>query len=481
MQYTFYDGTITPAAITAGTSALGYGIVIINSGSYSTQKVEIASNTAVYGSVGLVGFYGPTTVNVRNLGVAGSTGEINVAVDSNYGYGILLVGPTASLISTNTAFWNGSTVVGGYSNLNIGVGATTYGIAGVYGAGASLETNGTSPAINIGHDDGTGYLSVFDNAEAGTLDLDVGRNGDGGLGIDTGGLVTVGNDSGFFGNPANSGLGGRATFGSDSGYGFLNMYLGGSLAIENADGQTDHPTLTFGLDEGSYGYANIRDNGTSVSVIQSGAAGDDFDGGASVRIGAGGSAVVIVQTDAMLSVLGDGAYLGVATGDGLGGPTTSDESRLRILSGADVLVDAQGYSGEGSAAKVIIGGVSGGDGDVLVNGAGSTLTIDSSGAAGFGGLLIVGGAGEGTLAISDGGLVQNIAPDGVTEIGSDPAGNGTATVTGAASRLDAGKLLLIGAAFDAGTETPQPQNGGEGALNLVDGSTVSASTTLVGS
>ncbi|MCL5778354.1 hypothetical protein M1105_15340 [Limibaculum sp. FT325] len=377
----------------------------IDSGAYNTGYIGSGYNAS--GLSGIVTITGPlTSVDVGD-GAPGSSGGIYVGVSTGYGpaYGNLYITSGASVVSTNSGYWNGSYVVGGYDNVKAGFGAGSYGYITVDGAGSELIAQGASARITIGRYGGLGELQVSNGALVETLILDVGRDGGiGGVNIFGGGTLRITNDSGLWGAPGYEGQAGIATFGRGAGgNGLLLMSSGGQFIVENTDGLTDTPILRFGRDSGSAGYAYISGAGTELNVIQHGAQGDDYSGGSILNIGEGGLGIVNVSDGAQINVLGDQALLQIARGRN--GSADSIESQLNITGGADVLVDSQGYQGAG----IRVARVAGSNGAILVDGAGSTLTVTSSSdvAGDYGtGSIVIGENGEGTLEVFNGGAVE---------------------------------------------------------------------------
>ncbi|MBK0399061.1 hypothetical protein H0I76_07660, partial [Limibaculum sp. M0105] len=402
MTSTSGDGVIGPDYIAAGYT--GDGTVIIDTGVTNTDYLGAGYNASgYYGFVSITG--AATAVNVGS-GAPGYEGTVFVGYATGPGpaYGVLEISGGASVTSTNGGYWDGAEVIGGYNNVNIGFGYGSYGYLTVDGAGSELIAEGASARITVGRFGGFGYLEVTNGGLVETLVLDVGRDGAvGGVNIASGGTLRITNDSGLWGAPAYAGEAGIASFGRGiGGIGFLYASGGGELIVENTDGLTDNPILRFGRDSGSYGYARIEGSGTEVNVVQHGAQGDDYSGGAVLNIGEGGQGIVNVGYDAQVNVLGDQALLQIARGRG--GSADSAESQLNITNGADVLVDSQGYQGSG----IRVAGVAGSNGAILVDGTGSTLTVTSSSdvAGDYStGSIVIGVNGEATLEVLNGGAV----------------------------------------------------------------------------
>jgi hypothetical protein len=199
--------------------------------------------------------------------------------------------------------------------------------------------------------------------------------------------------------------------GRSGGSGYLYVTNGGELTIENTDGVTDTPIVHFGRVNGSYGYGLVSGAGSVLNVTQNGPQGDDYFGGASLNVGDGGQGILKVADDAQVNVTGDSARLSVADGRDVGGvpDNTEDQSHLNIMSGADVLVDSQGYGGADSGARMIIGNGPETNGAVTVDGLGSTLTVSAGSDVGFdykSAEIIVGYYGDGRLDVTNYGAVS---------------------------------------------------------------------------
>jgi T5SS/PEP-CTERM-associated repeat protein len=409
----------------------------------------------------------------------GSWGSVWVGVSNPGGSGSLEILDGATLTSINTGYYDPVThrVVGGYQNVIIGFNTGGSGSVTVDGEGSKLLAYGVSPKISVGRLNATGELTISDGGYALALIADVGRqDAVGHLTIDgEGSLLRLNDDAGTFGVPAYTGEAGLIRFGRDGGTGYLTISNGGQLLVENTDGLTDWPLVRFGHDNGSYGFGLVTGDGSSIDVIQHGVGGDDYFAGAWLNVGDGGQGVLTVADNAQVNVLGHGAFLSVADGRGI---STTAQSQLIIESGADVLVDSQGYTG----ASMIIGKAAGTNGAATVDGAGSTLTVTSSALPphATAGELIVGEFGTGILEISNGGQVVNSAHNGITQIAAKAGSTGLVTVDGATSLLDAGDLLAIGADVDAMTLDVLPDAGGDGTLMLVNGGHAMADDVFVG-
>ncbi|GKX52443.1 hypothetical protein SOASR029_27520 [Budvicia aquatica] len=105
-------------------------------------------------------------------------------------------------------------------------------------------------------------------------------------------------------------------------------------------------------------------------------------------------------------------------------------------------------SGDAASLSSYIGKLAGSTGQVEVTGAGSRWTNDA--------VLMVGYQGDGTLRILDGGVVETLTS--VIHVGFDDGSKGYLEVSGAGSKLNSGHLLYIGG-----------ENNSDGRLIIADG------------
>jgi len=495
--------------ITAGT--IGIGEVTIDSGVYTIDKLYSGraydTYAPTYGTVTITG--GSTYVTVDE-GTPGSTGSIDVGYDNPGGTGYLNILAGATVTSNNQGYWDGYDVVGGYNNVRIGFGAGSFGRVTVDGIGSKLLTYGASPRIQIGRDYGTGELVISGGGYALTLNVEVGRDdGIGRLTIDgEGSELRVNDNAGTNADPQYTGEGGFVNIGRTGGRGYLYVTNGGTLTVNNTDGVTDFAFMRFARENGTYGYGLVSGTGSSINVIQYGPAGDSYDGGALLLLGDGGQGILKVTDDAQVNVTGDRARLSVADGrytDGVP-DNTAAQSQLIIQSGADVLVDSQGYGGYGNGASMVIGNRRETNGAVTVDGLGSTLTVTTtSDAPGDyqSALITVGRLGYGRLDVTDYGAVSARG----MYVGSETDGpysgygivnintGGTVTVTGtdytpyrgvriARSPGTTGIVNVDGAGStltsEGGVGYIRVASFGTGELNITDGGRVNAFTINVG-
>ncbi|MFQ5565893.1 MAG: beta strand repeat-containing protein, partial [Paracoccaceae bacterium] len=418
------DGYVGANQIYAG--RLLNGTVTITSGLYAVQAFDSGAPIGAAPTTGTITLTGPTTdVTVEDPGNAGFPASINVGRNFSGGTGVgtgylnILAG--ATLTSINEGYDVGGYIVGGYGNVNIGRGAGSYGKATVSGIGSKLLAYGGAARVTVGRDGGTGELRIENGGFVGTFDLDVGRGGAGTIGrliIDGAGSTFLASAAyGFYGT-AYAGAQGFLDIGrGTAGKGYLTVSAGGTFTTQNVDLVSDHPLLRFGRDNGSYGYGYVSGHdGTyttysTINVTQNGPQGDNYNGGAILLVGDGGQGVLKVANGGQVNVTGDRARLIVADGRYVGGvpDNTAYQSHLYIQSGADVVVDSQGYGGGDRGAKVFIGSGRDTNGALTVDGAGSTLTVTSS--TNYYGdyqnsTLTVGRLGTGVLNVSNGGAVS---------------------------------------------------------------------------
>ena len=110
----------------------------------------------------------------------------------------------------------------------------------------------------------------------------------------------------------------------------------------------------------------------------------------------------------------------------------------------------------------------GGEGRIIVDGPGSRLEIIGNGETPSldSGWAKIGRGGTGRLEITDGGQVSHDAL-GVFVVGAEDGSNGSVTLSGNGSGLDAGHALLIGADVNVGPFSPDNVNFDTGATGTV--------------
>ncbi|MEM9045333.1 MAG: hypothetical protein AAGC81_11595 [Pseudomonadota bacterium] len=558
-NYFGYDGLIAQAG------NLSDGALYVFGGAYEFAALDAGVNNGA----GPASISGRITLSAAEVTVSdlfnqagGGNGfalfaSIGRSYDVNHAaYGKLSITTGSDLTLNPVAVYQpGVGVRGGYDTLNAGVGEGGTGVVEVSGIGSTFSTAGTNPVIRIGGAGGTGSLSVNNGADARIFSLQAGFGIASGT-VATGNITVDGPDSrlllsgsyGSYVNPAYAGFAGATTIGlafggpegPNTGRGSLTISNGGEVIQQNIDGVTDFPLFRFGKDTLSSGTGLIEGNGSRLAIIQNGASGDDFVGGATLDIGEAGQGVVTVRDGGRIDVLGDKALLSVGrTPEGV--PINGDFSTLTIESGGVVTVDAGGYeggnvqigSGPNSYAILSISGqesrlslTSDAEGSAESNGFGATLligrvgigtaeafdgatieidgnddrlpgvTIGSEGGAGSlsltGATLSLSGtrtgaeaaritvgtdSGSGILSLSGGSVVTNQANDGRVLIGATTGSNGAVTIID--SSLTTGGDVLVGAGI-AADGTPLLSEGGTGRLVLTEGATLNADNLIVG-
>ena len=367
-------------------------------------------------------------VTISDPGTYGTstTPELLVGADGGSGYVNISGGSTVTADSSYVSDGMGG-YYGGYGNVKIGE-SRGVGTLTVEGDGSRLIASGVAARIRVGNDYGDGLLQVRDGGYVATLNLQVGRNsGTGILNVTgEGSTVRVSAERGTY-TSAYASYAGSARFGRDGSDGSFRVSDGGRIVVENIDGLTDGPFFEMGRDAGTNGSGEIIGDGSIVQIIQHGA--DDTTGngeGSGLRIGRGGVGELRLTQGGRLEVLGDGADIFVA--EGRGGMGSTEQSRLEVLSGSYVMIDAGGY--RDGLLSVAAG--QGTNGEVVVDGAGSVLRVETSyvGAGDYNSAEIqIAGEGNGRLTIRNDGAVYARELTLGTVAGAT-AGRGYVTVSG---------------------------------------------------
>ncbi len=374
-----------------GRNENGTGTVLVSDNQSSLTMVDGAARVGDYG--------------MGNLTVANG-GEVDLQGSDDRGVG-LFVGRHES--------GNGSVAVSdAASKLSVSDGAVR---VGDYGNGSISISNGGSMVIN-GQDDNN--ISLY---------LGHHESGNGTITVsDAGSTLTVGSED----------VVGAVIIG-DSGLGALNITNGGNVTLNTYD--NDETSLVIGANGGngtvlvsdagsslkltSETYAIvIGGNGTGALTVANGGSFQNSgwdDDGVAIYVGQGsGGTGNLTVTDAGSNLqLGNGAMVVGDSGNGT----------FSILSGATVSINA--FYGPGNALLIANGGDS--VSSVTVDGNGSTLTLGPAvgnvtvvpfldGNSG----LIIGGDGNGTLTITNGGLVT---VHDVVVLGNDGDSTGTLNIT----------------------------------------------------
>lgn len=548
---------------------LSDGALYLDGGVYAFASLDTSVNNAAGPAsvTGAITLSGGAVVRVADLFGDADRGTgfalratVGRSYDSNHtASGRLTISDGAALtLAPEAVFAPGVGVYGGYDTLNAGIGAGGAGLVEVTGAGSSLRTEGTNPLIRIGGASGTASLEITSGGHAGLFALQAGFGVGSGpaatgrvLVSGAGSTLILGGSYGSYVDPAYGGMSATVSIGlafdADSpdptGRGYLDVTGGGAVTVQNLDGETDFPLLRFGRDALSYGAGLVDGPGSTLSVIQSGVAGDDHPGGATLDVGEAGEGRLNVRNGGRVEVSGDLALLAVSRPPA-DVPVTTEQSRLLIESGGQVLVDAGANEGgfavigngtgsngaltvtgdesllslKGDApdtieataqgAALIVGlagagvvsietgghidinggddrlpgasiGAEGGSGTLTL--AGGTLSIDGTRTGTEAARLVIGeGTGSsGSVTVSGGGRIENLAPDGITLVAATTGATGQLTVDGSSSTVAAGKLALVGAGVGANGDI-LASAGGDGVLALRAGGKLTAETTVIG-
>ena len=420
---------------------------------------------------------GPVSFTIENPDEPGFSAATQIGVD---GEGELSLLNGASVRSINNGYYDAdiaSFAPGSAYNINIGNRGD--GVVTVDGDGSFLGAYGVDPRITVGRGGGTGTLNVQNGGKVGTHTLEAGRNADSegtvnvsGAGsvlqLDTSyGLGTYFNGTDF------SGFGPDIRFGRDDGTGVLNITDGGTVNIENVDGETDGSGLRLGRDGGSTGILRVEGEGSTLNVIQNGAIGDDNYFGAGLSVGRTGQGLAYISDGGQVNITGDDAFVGLGQDNG-DGDLTDRQNLLRIETGGKLVIDSGDLSGGG----INIAESQGSNGRIEVLGDGSEVLISSAGGSVYGPFLQVGRRGEGELIVSDGGKISIDGNDdrfpiffvGVADRDGVAKGTGYAKISGPGSSVtvigdnpDAPAFLAVGR-----------RAGAEGELIIENGGVVEA-------
>ncbi len=349
-----------------------------------------------------VGNGGAGTMTVQNGGAVNLAGSQVVVGAAAGSVGNLTVTGNGSTFAAGTGFVIGSAgtgtltlSAGGKANGSSGmIGSSGSGTVLVDGAGSKWLLTGNLMVANLG----TGVLNITNGGAV--------SSGSANLGFDAGSTATV-TVAGTGSQWTNTG----ALVIGDLGSGSLAISGGG--LVSNADG-------TIGAQAGSTGTVTV--DGTGSTWTNNG----------NLQVGGAGTGSLTISNSAVVNATA-GATVIESSAAG------ATPAMLSILSGAKL-----------NSSFSTVGGTGGTQGSVVVDGTGSNWT---SSFAGLSAGLTVGDAGTGTLAITNGGTVNNV--DGV--IGSQGGSTGTASVAGANSQwTNSGDLMVA----DAGAGTLAITNGG---------------------
>ena len=541
-NYFAFNGLIAQAG------NLADGTLSLTSGVYSFAALDIAINNPAGPSSlsASVDLSDGADVSVSDLfGEAGGSGgfALRASVGRSYSaeataYGRLTVAQGARLTLNPLATYQpGIGTTGGYDTLKVGIGAGGTGRVEVTGPGSHLVASGPAALIRIGALEGVGSLDITEGGTVESFRIEAGNGitsakpALGQITVDGAGSRLLIGRNGSHVDPSFQGLAGGASIGLSSpdplaqgaAEGRLTATNGGQIVIQNEDGFSDFPTLIFGQHAQSIGTGLVSGQGARLAVVQHGASGDDFDGGATLDIGQAGQGNLTVSDGGSVEVLGDGALLAVSrvpADQPLGGQTSSltvhsggrvtiDAGLLPggVLSigtgvGADGRLDISGtdshiaLSGQGAQLAIGLGGIGtatiDGGARVTIDGPDSALVLGSDG--GTGSLMLDGAAlslsgmarislapepnSSATLSLRNGARVESLAQTGLAVLAPLEGASAVVSIDGPDSALIAGDTLLIGAdlAPDGSVETA----GGEAVLRQTDASQIQASRIVIG-
>lgn len=494
----------------------GSDLHIVTGGILTTIPAVNAINT-----IGMVGL-GDATMRI-DAGAVWNAGQSGVRVGDGAN-GVLSVASGGSLNMTN-----GTLSVG---LVRAGTGASTgHGTLNIDGVGTVINNNG---ALRLGYNGATGELNITNGGKlstSGVFENHIGQSDTLGAGK---GIATI---SGA-GSSWTLGVGGTLAIGRGAGAeGTLNIADGGQLKFEGLSnvqigflGGTGDVTVT--------GANSVFESAGGINIgAQAGSTGTfTVSNGGELKTGANGVGVGMDGGNGTLNVDGgkvtsQGGLL-IAAGSAPGSSAGS-QGKMFVSNGSTVTAsgfivadkDATGELHVASGSKVTLGGDATigteGEGVVTVDGNGTELTTDSRfvvgrGAGGDGKLSISNGAvvtangtnggvfdntlvgdvgGKGELDVSSGGKFDggylyvgsnagsegalNVESAGQVKLRGDLqlgwiGGEGTATITGQGTKLDAAGNVVVGhdANFSGTTST--------GVLTVADGAVLKANSIVIG-
>ena len=354
----------------------------------------------------------------------------------------------------------------GFNAVRIGNASGQTGRLTIRGGAMRVDTNGDD--VFIGMSTGsTGVLTVTTGGIFGSAalrpDFVIGNNGAGTLAVNDngmvfGGSVLIGSNTSTVGTLT---ITGPNAVMSDTGL-TVGNFGAGSVSVTSGGTLTSAGIATLGSVLGADGTVTISGNGSSWATSASTIIGSGGDG--TLTISAGGSV-----TTAGVATLGSSSTgFGTVTVTGAGSQWTTATSLNIGSSGLGVLsVSGGGHLVAGGQSTL---GVSG-EGRATVTGTGSLWTVATA--------LTLGSVGSGDLTVSAGGEVTAAS----LSLGFGASATGTATITGAGSKLTTGAVTIAtsgtgtlnatsGAEVYIGTSltVSDPAGGAIGTLNLDGGS-----------
>ena len=456
---TISGGTdVTRTYVKAGILAAGAGTVTVT-GAGSTLTTSGADPEILMGlaGTGILNVLSGGLVNSRGMGLgsgSGGTGTLNI------------IGAGSKVVLSN----DNDTASNGYAG-GMGVGDVTGGTGFLnMSAGGELDLRNTTsenaPTLNIGGPMRSAGTAVIDgagtvvnisqtpgaNKYAGGPFLQVGGRGNGTLTLSNDAQINLTGEYGAFrvGRGNNDGEAGAPA----------RQALNVASILSGADVKLE---MTGGSYYGAIAKVADRTNANGKLVI---------DGaGTSLTVHGDNAGTASFQT-AQFQIAGQG------------------QGELVLSNGADVVIDG----GDDKRPTFFVGRGDHSLGTATLSGAGTTLTLKTTNTSADGGGFVTIGhyaGSHGVLTISGGAsLVNDLnSTNSVMTVGKDgayngaPAANGSVTVSGGTSLLDAGHLLVVGADWNqagAGLANVGFDGGGSGSVTLTGGATVRADETAVG-
>ncbi|WP_235501713.1 autotransporter outer membrane beta-barrel domain-containing protein [Trabulsiella odontotermitis] len=420
------DAVLNTTSFAVGSSLWNYDIpntgtlTIANGGEVNSTGTGLLGNRV--SSTGTVDISSDGRWNLAN-----ASGVAQNLTVGNSGTGTLNIDTTGTVTAGNTV---------------IGSGATGVGTVKVDGTDASLST----AQLTVGNA-GQGTLNITDNGVVNSVSYGVV-----GGAVNSNGEVNVSSDGQW--NLINAGGVAQGLTVGNSGTGTLNI---------NTTGNVTAGSVSIGSAVTGVGTANI--DGTDALLNT-----------AAITVGASGQGTLTITDGGVVNSTGGGILGNVAGSTGDVDVSTGGQWNLINDSGVGQNLFVGG-SGEGTlnihADSSVTAGTTnigfylpsfgpGGTGTVTVDGAGAVLNTTA---------MTIGYVGEGTLAITNNGVVNssgagtvaaNAGSTGTVDVSSNSEWNLVNTVTGAVQNLNVG-------------------NNGAGTLNINTTGTVTAGNTIIGS
>ena len=405
-----------------------------------------------------------------------------------------------------------------FDNVEVGSTPDGEGTLNLTGPGTKLKTLGTDNAVFVGRE-GQGTLRVEAGAEVSTLELSVGRNGNGEAHITgLGSVVSVTPVNGRFSGEFDFEAGFVEVGRRDGSVGALTISEGGQLEGRATD-DTSGPGMNIARNAGSRGEVVVDDATVrfeqETSLVQF---------GPFINVGRGGNGEMTIRNDGRVLLEGPESDIIIGRGSGEGTLTVNSGGRIEALffnvgfdggtgtmtlKGDDTILAATGTAGsssgfaggggfltigeqgtgtvdvlEGATIEVstdngefpgiTLGRNAAGDGQLNVSGSGSTVIFENTNEQKADSTFNIGDAGSGSVSIDNGATVEGVL---FMTLGRDEGSTGTLTISGPSSEVN-----ITGTGGPASSEAGQAAfitvgRGGEGTLEISDGGLLTVSTT----